>query len=508
LIVAAVMALLAAAAFAANPPPDLVTDGIAGIARQQSCRALVGGTAGAPESAAVRALPDRGNGTRPGDQTGAPASLPARVPLRTTSTTYNRRYWFVLRRGLVYYRSNRDVTGIDQPWTELPTPACFHGLVAGISVDDDELIAIDRDRRVYTMDGALGDPALFDWTSRWGPLFWTGAGRTLPPGITWSWSVVSPAEDRNWTDPAGNTHAIGFGKVSHIWLLGDGGRRLTFMDPWLPDDESYEMCGPHRGRFRAAGMSASGSTIFLVGRHGDLYTRIFDFDLSGDDDAFFDYSYENQRGKGSSAPIQLPAVAWVHQPKVPGRITSAVSIEKVGQDVVHRTLRVEGLDARGRHGYWEKDITQHAWRFHVTGLPLQGHALPNPRRDASALGLAPPDGGTYALGRPDFTARLRHFDGTCTPTAMPVRLANGHRFILELHTTDGVRQTPRARGFDEVPRAIHGTLEAPARVLSSTDPAVRAFVAHYLEGRFTPADLDATTKQLIFRAQGWTFSAS
>ena len=52
--------------------------------------------------------------------------------------------------------------------------------------------------------------------------------------MTWSWSVVSPSEDGNWTDPAGNLHAIGSGKVSHIWALRTGGRRLSFWDPWLP----------------------------------------------------------------------------------------------------------------------------------------------------------------------------------------------------------------------------------------------------------------------------------
>jgi hypothetical protein len=257
-------------------------------------------------------------------------------------------------------------------------------------------------------------------------------------------------------------------------------------------------------------MSASGSTVFVIGAHGDMYTRIYDFDLAGDDNLFFTYSYEDQRGKPNPA-IQLPTWSWVHQPKIPGRITSVISIEKVGQDVVHRKLRVEGLDRRGRTGDWEKDITQlnaGAWRFHVTGLPLQGRSIINPRRDTSSQGLGRVDGGDYVLQGNGFVARLEPFDGTCSPTRLAVKLSGGRRLSLRLHTTDQIRQTPRARGFDQNPRGVSGTIEAPAVVLQSRDPAVRAWVTKWLTGRFTTANLQATSTKLVFPSQGWTFTAA
>ena len=105
-------------------------------------------------------------------------------------------------------------------WREVPLPDCLAGRVASISADDDELVAIDADRRVFTMDNALKGPALFNWSRRWGLPFWNGPGRTLPTGVlAWAWSVLSPAEDRTWTDSAGNAHAVGADKVSHIWAL-------------------------------------------------------------------------------------------------------------------------------------------------------------------------------------------------------------------------------------------------------------------------------------------------
>ena len=64
----------------------------------------------------------------------------------------------------------------------MPLPLCFDGRVQSISVDDDELIALDTARRIYTMDSALKDASLFNWTNRWGTPFWTGPGYTLPGG--------------------------------------------------------------------------------------------------------------------------------------------------------------------------------------------------------------------------------------------------------------------------------------------------------------------------------------
>src|SRR3546814_5809797 len=78
------------------------------------------------------------------------------------------------------------------------------------------MIGIRADGGIYGMDNALKGYEQFNWSSRWGPIFWTGLGYKLPPGYrAWSWTVISPAEDQNWTDPAGNLHPVGNGKVSH-----------------------------------------------------------------------------------------------------------------------------------------------------------------------------------------------------------------------------------------------------------------------------------------------------
>jgi hypothetical protein len=473
-VLACALPLAAAAQDAATPIDEAV--------REQSCKSLQGGTAGAPDQ--VPAEPP-GPGTVPATWPEAPAGLlPERVFLRTPAASFNRRYEFATRDGSVYVRG-RDAGGA---WRALPVPACFAGRVAGLSVDDDELIAVDTSRRVFTMDSALKDASLFNWTARWGTPFWLGTGLQLPDGVAaWSWSVVSPLEDQTWTDPAGNRTAIGAGKVSHIWGLRTGGQRLTFWDPWLAVDESYEMCGPHRGRFRAVNLSASGSFVFVVGRHGDLFTRLYDFDISGHDPVFFSYSYDDQRGRGDGSPIQLPAADWVEQPKIPGTITSAISIHKVGTGTIHRVLRVEGV-RDGRTGYWERDAAapgSEGWSFHATGVPAQGAPLDTPRGDTSARGLGPGEDVHYRLEGDGVAAELIDFNVYCSPARLVVR-QGGRVRELRLHHVDGLRQQARGRGLDDTPRAQSGAIEDEA-------------------GKFTPVTVQATTSEVVVEEQGWRF---
>jgi hypothetical protein len=461
--VVAVCALLALApAAAAQGPEEPAGEGLV----EQSCRALAGGSGGLPDQAAADPA-----GGLPVTWPEAPAGLlGARVDLRSSTETFNRLYAFALRGGRLYAQRHGEA------WRQVPLPLCLDGRLTGISVDDDELVALDQGSRVYTMDHALKDATLWNWTSRWGTPFWNGPGYALPGGIVaWSWSVISPVEDGTWRDPAGNRTAIGAGKVSHIWGLRTGGQRLTFWDPWLPLDESYEMCGPLRGRFRAVNLSASGSHVFVIGANGEMYTRLYDFDISGHDPVFFSYSYEDQRGKGDGAPIQLPAEPWTQQPRIPGAVTAAISIHKVGSGAVHRVLRVEG-ESGGTTGYWERDIASPAadgWTFHATGAPLVAQRLDT----SAALDLGPAEDARYVGD----AGELVDFNVYCSPA----RLRIGGREAL-LHHVDGLRQQVRGRGLDDTPRAQFGAIEDPP-------------------GTFTPVTIRATRSEIVVEEKGWRF---
>jgi hypothetical protein len=472
------------------------------------CGTSLTGTAGARDLLQASAIPEAGTTAA---LPAAPARLipPGVAPLRGTTDTYNSRYAFAARGGNLYVRHNAAVDPAG--WRTVPLPPCLAGKIMQISADDDELIAIDALRDVYVMDNALKGPAAFNWTNRWGLPFWRGAGRTLPRGVlAWSWSVLSPAEDRTWSDPAGNAHVVGADKVSHIWALRTGGQRLTFMDPWLAPDDSYEMCGPDRGRFRAVNLSASGSTVFVIGARGDLYTRLFDFDLSGSDPAFFHYTYDRQphRAGVDTAPIQLPSAGWVHQPKVPGAITSAISVAKTGTGSVHRVLRVEGRDARGRDGYWQKDVTARTWRFHRTGGPLTGRRLLNPQRDTSRVGRGAAADVRFSGGAgAGLGVSVEDFNVHCSPARLVLR-AGGKTTTLLLHSADALRGNVQPAGLAATPRAEYGAVEVPAAVLAhraQLPAAIKGYISDRLhDQRFTTVDLTATTHALTLTQLGLT----
>lgn len=455
--------------------------------------------------------------------TGLPADLPDTVHLRTDTETFNRRYLFALRDGRVWYKSN-PANGDEQPqWTAAPMPACLVGTLIGIAADDDELIAIRRNGDIYGMDNILKAPLLFNWTSRWGPPVWTGLlGYHIPEDYrAWSWTVISQAEDGNWTDPAGNLHQVGAGKVSHIWVLSPDGQRYTFIDPWLPRDVSYEMCGPQRGRFRGVNLSSSGSTILTVNRYGDLYTRHFDFDLQGFNEVFFNYSFEDQRGL-ANPKLQLPSYDWVRQPKVPGAITHNLSIHKIGENMIHRIMRIEGLDAEGHTGYWEKDIVDldaDAWTFVRTDAPLRGTLLDNRPGDTSLLDAGASEDHPYArnldrlpslpdalAGDEDWAAELTDFNFYCSPTTFRLHTGHGETLDLVLHVVDQIRQMPRARGLDDDPRAFWGAIEIPEAVLADMDslsPRQQAFLSRYLgNARFTEVSMTGVTDEIRIREKG------
>ncbi len=468
------LVLALAWATAKRAPAGTIDEGV----RAQSCQAVHQGPPPPPSQ------PAGGSAGIPSSWARAPRGLlPREVYFRDGKEGFNRLYDFATRRGAIFARLRKP----DRGWRRVPLPACFAGRVAAISVDDDEMIALDIARHVFTMDNALGHGSQFSWTGHWGVPVWLGPGLTLPPTRAWSWSVVSPLEDVNWTDPAGNRTAIGGGKVSHIWGLRPGGQRLTFWDPWLPLDQSYEMCGPHRGRFRAVNLSAAGSYLFVIGRYGDMFTRLYDFDISGHDPVFFSYSYENQRGKGDGSPIQLPAAEWTRQPKIRGQITSAVSIHKVGRDSVHRILRVEGRN-RGQTGFWQRDIAApraRGWAFHRTGAPLSRRLLPNPPGDTSRRGLGRGEDRRYRMHTGGITATLTDFNVYCSPATLRWR-ENGKVREFRFFNVDGLRQVARARGLDDVPRTQYGEIK-------------------WGPGNFEAVTVQATRAEIQIPEHGWTF---
>lgn len=468
--------------------------------RAASCATLLTGTSGTPKdflppeapTSLTPLLNDQATSEPTDDEA---ARLPERVDLRASTASFNERYEFALLDGSIFVRERES----GDPWLKLHLPACFAGRLAALSADDEQLIAVDEDRAVYTMDYALGDVWTFNWTARWGPYFWANVGIELPEDtVTWSKSNLTAAADGGWVDEAGNFNESG--GVTTVYLLREDRQRITFLDPWLPIDYSYEMCGPQRGTLRIAELSASGSVTFVAGFDGSLWTRLYDFDTSGSNAIFHTGSYEDQRGREDHV-IQLPASPWVRQPEPPGLYTDVISIEKRRQaDKTNmvRLLRIEGA-LEGETGYWEKDWRDEDWAFVPTGRELTGTPLPH--ADEPSHGPAEDLRFTGTVG--DVEVEVPDFNPYCNEATLVLRAGND-QLHLTLHTVDGLRQEQRARGLDDEAHEYYGVIEVPAEILSDLDglpPALRSFVEDELQSEQWPGfAVSAFRDRLLFGA--------
>ncbi len=457
----------------------------------------------------MQALPDPGLGfptATTGGAAAAPAiaaTLPDIVHLRDTQESYNATHYYAVREGDIYLKANRELTGTDEPWRQMLLPGCLQGRVSEVSVDGTVVMAVDNERWLYTLDTNNYGPMNTGWTRRWGAFFWTDPGEQMPADVShWATSHLA-GPDTTYIDSAGREQSV-YGILTLYVLRGDE-LRITYMDPWLPSDESREVCGPERGTRTMAGLSGSGSTVMVVTRDGTIFTRLYEFDVSGANTVFFDYSWQDQ--EGVAAPMfQLPAPDWVQQPPVPGAISNRISLRKLPPDTVHRILRVEGRDGSDT-GYWQKDLTDSAWSFVPTGEPWRGTPLPLPGPHAY-----PPEDSAYEGTIAGWSAEVLDFNPYCSPATLRVRIGQGAPTDFVLHSTDGLRQERRSRGLNAQPHVYRSAVEVPRALWNTLDqqPAdVREFITtHFGAQRFLTGPLAATPATLQLNTPCWTLKRS
>lgn len=419
--------------------------------------------------------------------------------------------------------------------------------MTGLSVDGSRLVVLANGGRVYTLESADQTPELWWWTSRFGSPIWLNPGGTYVRSDQRAWSFswldpiytsVIPFEQRaTWTDDAGHSHPVGGAGVTTVYTLSQDGTRIYILDPWLPGgdplkpgskrfggDYSYEMQGPLDGRFAARNLSSAGSTTFLINDYGDMYTRLWDFDMSGADTLFFSYTPDDQGNlKGAPnnfegffaqypflralfpqpyAKFQLPPPAWVRQPKVPGEVTSQISIQQTGYTSDDRELRVEGRKD-GKLGYWRKPIDPDAsWIF----VPVPGQRrlseppLDNRPGDTSRLTMVAPSGNDYSGRYRGATVSTSDFDHAAE--TVDLKICKGGACTT---LTAFIAPTPRPNwtpaGLTAETRYYQGFLRIdPAeKAKLAADPALAAVVTSLLpNGRTENIIATATTKQMTF----------
>jgi hypothetical protein len=453
--------------------------------------------------------------------------LPETVFLRTATQTLCRGWQFALVDGRIHYKRTDASSG--EVWLPLTGTGLPHGpdgfrnarRVVSISADADELYAVSDEGIVYLLFVERDRKQRpFEWIDRHG---WPDVSPLVLNDLVVphrAWSVGTRDAGVLWyEDAAGNAHHYGTMGIATLYFLTANGQEIRFADTGLPSDFSHSLLGPERGAFVSVGLSASASTIFLIGDAGEMYTRLADFDTLGSDPMFFKYTYRPQRSDrpGSDygtnfTPWALPSEAWRRQPPIPltgaGAISRHITILQTGRGNAARELRVAGRSADGAPGYYRKAIFDGAWTFVPAPLVIDPADLLDPRRVASGQGSRGPrletalrgslwrDGKRepeLAFAIPDFSLR----EGSSTLT---VSLGD-ESVALQLHTVDMWTYLKRYDpGLDGTPKLLHATVVIPAGALDRASAGLRDRVKRIfgpLDGALFALKAEATGRYLL-----------
>lgn len=477
---------------ACTPPPDWVV----GVERPRECVPRIGtNQVILPLPGLFLPLPSVKGLAEFDDLAPAPTGLglPSRVDLRDNTSGFNSYAEFALADGSLYTRPRNSAS----TWRKAPTPGCLDGHIVAVSVDSNMAVVLDSDGWIYSLDNLLSGPLLWSWTRSYGAPIWLWPGMKVPaearaPG---KWAISHRMSD-SFVNAKGYRHPMTAGLVQLVGLTG-GGSRIVFQDPWLAADYSYEIGGPLGGRFLSESISGSGSVTFVMGRHGDMYTRKYDLDLAGANHIPCRYTWQDQgdlptapnqweeRTNASYAAISLPAEEWQHQPKIPGEVTARISISQTGSAMEDRELRVEGRHG-GRNGFWHKDIAAATWEFTATDLPLEQPILDqvDPLVDQSTVQLAAPSGlhfeGPVGGG---WVLRTDDFDWAQTTHDAVLRSPGGRSYPIRIYTTDGLRLEARGPGLDAQPRMLEGAFDLTAAAAGPDAGELAGFIRSHLGGK-------------------------
>lgn len=319
-------------------------------------------------------------------------SYPEKIYIKTLTQTFSKEYNFILIHGKIYVKKNSDkrwtlFKGTGLPYSEskllgkeFETP----DYIVEIYADCDSLFAFDNEGRLYTiyLQKATITPAN-EWINVFG---WPDKVPLVQNELVKNkrgWAMAGRRKDILWyEDRFGNQHHYGTMGLETLYFLSENGQEIRFTDSGLPVGFGKSIQGPEHGSFISRNISASGSTIFLIGDDGTMYTRLIDFDTMGCDPMFFKYTYkeEKQKYKGDDYRSNftkwgLPNEDWKKEPSIKlegnARLTRFISIHQNGLGNFSRELRVAGTDKNGNVGFYYKQLSDLNWSFYKTNLKFR-----------------------------------------------------------------------------------------------------------------------------------------
>lgn len=425
----------------------------------------------------------------------------APIVLKTGQTTLTRTRQFELRDGVVYGGPLTASAAELQPVTSLAGPFTTPPRFRSIQADSSILVAQAEDGRLFFLEfptpGTLAAKVIPQWTDQWGMPFHSQL--KLPRGAK-AWSFSNRNLDvGQFEDAQGQPFFWGFAGCSTLYALSHDGQRIHYADPWLPADFSREICPPAQGTFIAENLSSSGSTLFVIGRDGEMFTRLEDYDTNGGT-PFYDFRYTPVRPHGLAGsdpaseymPRRPFGPDWQAQPPIPlsgqARISREITILQTGIGNAARQLRVAGRNPQGQPGYYFKGLMAGlkplkptAWRFQPAALQIRSQdwldvdlSAEGRRRTRSTVALQTLSGHGWREGVARNTEFRLSFSWACGPALLSWQEA-GQAHTARLHLADGWLPFAQAERYaaDEVQqpfvRAYKATLELPAELQQDPD---------------------------------------
>ncbi len=428
------------------------------------------------------------------------SKLPEEVLFRDNNGGYTKDMESCLYEGNIYIR-HRDK---GESWRACPMPEDLKGNVVAISMDADEIVALDKDNWIYLLEGLYKDSAEWTWSTSWGEVFSLGRGYQLPTGENGKWSLsnIDPKHDLTYLDGDGKVQPVGQAGCTQIFYLDPkDSANILYADPWLPADPSRAMGSPQHSRFKIRSLSSSASCTFVINKYGKMYTRLFDFDIGGSDPVFFHYSWtpvddSARTAKNwwdhflnrSTADIRLPAPYWEEQPGIPGEITDKISVDTTDSGMQNRRLKVEGRQ-NGKTGYWTKMLQDKTWTFVETGEPLQGKLL----RNTGADDLKPATNINYKGKAGKAEIEVKDFAYNDSRTEITIR-KDGKEIPAMLYYEYGSYGTATSQ---IITHRDHGLNKEPRRYTAAIYVDEEGQKALGLKQEINPIAMSATTEKLI-----------
>lgn len=313
--------------------------------------------------------------------------MPEQINVKTLTQTFCKGYDFSIYNGKIWSKSPEKTEwslflGTGLPFCKTDERLAGHlwfespAAVTEIAADGDCIFVFDDNGKIYKL---LTDFSTVDKPFEWLDTFGWPTKLTLTKDEKFQkarvWGTGIRRKDiLYYTDSFGNDHHFGTMGLETLYFLTENGQEIRFTDSGLPASFSKTILGPERGAFIAENMSVSGSTLFLINDAGEMYTRLIDYDTMGCDPMFFKYTYSPKKEKltgkkyrSNYTPWALPNEDWKKQPEIPlkdkAKLARYISISQNGKGNSARSLRVAGLSAEGKTGFYIKQIDDEKWEF-------------------------------------------------------------------------------------------------------------------------------------------------